>query len=203
MIHRTLRFTPSFQRCAQAVLAAAALAGSAGAFAQAGQVYGGFGAGFGIAARPCGDAPVCNRATFSQKLFGGVRMTPTLAAEVNYFYFRGADKANDAAGILATGVATQRDSTRTTTLGINWETELLMNFTNHIRLGWAFSKHKQVVTNGAGVMSTTNNYSGSPYLGLGLSYEVQRGLHLNTGYDFIIDGHDSNHMLSVGATLEL
>jgi hypothetical protein len=166
-------------------------------------VYGGASAGFGVASRACGEAVGCNRANFSQKMFGGVRMTPSLAAEINYFYFRPLDKEYSPATSAATGVVAEREQARTITLGINWETELLQDFTNHIRLGVALTKHKNTLTLANGETQTVREHRNAPYLGLGLSYRVSEPLRLFSHADFIMDGHDSRTYLGVGASYEL
>ena len=56
-------------------------------------IYGGINAGIGVYEWDCGTS--CGRTAFSGKLFGGKRLTPGLAAEVNYMFFGRVENAND------------------------------------------------------------------------------------------------------------
>lgn len=166
-------------------------------------VYVGAGAGVGVDARSCGAAPSCNRTNFSQKIFGGVRLTPGLAAELNQFYFRGLDRANADPVATSTGVASTRESMDATALGINWEVELLHGFTNQIRLGWAYTRREILSLSPSGVATRRNEYSGMPYLGAGLEFSLTSDVRLFSNYDFLIGGHNSHHLFSVGMVADL
>lgn len=163
-------------------------------------IYGGMNLGVGAAQWHCGTA--CDRATFSGKIFGGKRLTPGLAAELNYMVFGGMDRANDSAGTAATGVAAERRVVRALTAGINWEVELLQGFTNQVRLGWAFKRTDRELSLPGGSETTVRHYGSAPYFGVGLAYNLTRDVRLLSGFDYIIDGHDSLYLFSVGASVE-
>jgi hypothetical protein len=163
-------------------------------------LYGGATFGIGVSQWECGTT--CDRATFSGKLFGGKRLTPGLAAEVNYMFFGGLNAANDTAITKQTGVAAVRQKARALTLGINWEVELLDNFTNHIRLGWAYVRKDDKLTLANGREERKTNNDMAPYLGVGLSLEVYRGLRLVNGLDYIVNGKESYYLFSVGGSAE-
>jgi len=187
------------------VLAAALSLVSLSAFAQERLsnpycIYGGATFGIGAAQWQCGST--CDRATFSGKLFGGKRITPGLAAEVNYMFFGGLDSTNSSSVTAATGVAATRQKMRAATVGINWEVELINDFANHIRLGWAFTRKDQKLTMANGSEGRNIEYGSAPYMGVGLSFQAVRDVRLVSGFDYIIDGHDSYYLFSVGASVE-
>ncbi|MFT3856125.1 MAG: outer membrane beta-barrel protein [Aquabacterium sp.] len=191
----------------QCTLAAALTLVAASAFAQTPKppmagVYVGATAGIGASQWSCADFTTCNRAAFSGKAFGGYRMTPGLAAEINYIYFGANERTNDGGQEAATGISVDRQKTRSITLGINWEVELLHHFTNHLRAGWAFSRKENKVTADTGAVTTTTEYNGSPYVGAGLSFRVNENVRLLSSFDYVVDGHDSNYLFSIGASAE-
>jgi hypothetical protein len=163
-------------------------------------VYGGATFGVGVSQWECGTT--CDRAVFSGKLFGGKRLTPGLAAEVNYLFFGGVDRANDTPRQAITGVASERQKFRAITLGINWEVELLNDITNSLRVGMAFTRTASKFTYANGSSNELNDYSRAPYFGAGLSYQVARDLRILSSFDYIIDGHQSHYLFSVGAGSE-
>jgi hypothetical protein len=162
-------------------------------------IYGGATLGVGASQWHCGTT--CDRASFSGKLFGGKRLTPGLAAEINYMVFGGLNRANDTANAAATHIDSERQKFRAATVGINWEVELLQDFTNHIRLGWAFTKRVSDISY-AGVTTRVKDYGGAPYIGAGLSFRLTEAIRLVNGFDYIVDGHDSFYLFSVGASAE-
>ena len=99
-------------------------------------IYAGGNIGVGAAQWDCDVA--CDRARLSGKVFGGKRLTPGLAAEINYMVFGGMDRSYGTP--RADSVLAERRSVRALTAGINWEVELLEGFVNQIRLGWAFKR---------------------------------------------------------------
>ena len=190
---------------ASTVLAAALSVVSLSAMAQVPQsaplgIYGGANFGVGAAQWECGTS--CNRATFSGKVFGGKRLTPGLAAEVNYMFFGGLDRANDTAKAAQTGISSERQKYRAVTVGINWEVELLEDFTNHLRVGWAFTRRSDQIAYANGSKARVKTYGGAPYFGAGLSFRVTEQLRLVNGFDYVIDGKQSYYLFSVGASTE-
>lgn len=160
------------------------------------------GATFGLSAAQwhCGSS--CDRVTFSGKLFGGKRITPGLAAEVNYMFFGGMDRANDAARTAETGEAAMRQKERAVTVGINWEVELKHGFTNQLRAGWAFTRQDQKITKADNTEVRKMVYDSAPYVGAGIAFQVNREVKLLSGFDYIINGHESQYLFSVGASAE-
>jgi hypothetical protein len=185
----------------KAVLVAGALSGlmAAGA-AQAGGFsgYAGVAGGFSASQRECHGAPedACDRVAFGHKIFGGWNVTPNVAAEINYFYFGGVNTIYEAA--RDPKVAKVRESARAMTLGINWSVEIFQIATNNIRVGLARTNKLQDVTLQAGGSQHLSEYATAPYLGLGLSMGMNQNVRLSMGYDYIIDGHDSRHLFSIG-----
>lgn len=163
-------------------------------------VYVGGNLGVGVAQWNCGTS--CNRTAFSGKVFGGKRLTPGLAAELNYMIFGGMDRSNDNALAAATGLSAEHRRTRAWTAGINWEVELLEGFTNQLRAGWAFKRAERQLTRVNGSTYSYNDYTSAPYVGAGLAMQLTRDVKLQSGLDYIIDGHNSLYLLSVGATVE-
>lgn len=163
-------------------------------------IYGGGAFGVGAAQWECGTS--CNRATFSGKFFGGKRLTPGLAAEVNYMFFGGLDRANDTATTASTGVAAVRQKMRALSVGINWEVELLNDFTNSLRVGWAFTRRDQNITYAGGTTARVNDYGSAPYLGAGLSYQFARDMRLLSSFDYVVKGHESYYLFGVGGSME-
>lgn len=186
----------------------AALTGSGAAWAEPEMrlrhigLYGGVAGGFSASQRDCQGASkdACERASYGHKLFAGYKMTPGLAAEVNYFYFNGVN--TDYTTQQNASTARVRESARAMTLGINWSVELINGFTNHIKVGMARSKKMLTSTpyTGADVKQTV--YSTAPYLGAGISYSMSDSVKFDTGFDYIIDGHDSRYLFSVGVSGE-
>ncbi|MBI3380910.1 MAG: hypothetical protein HY019_02790 [Aquabacterium sp.] len=163
-------------------------------------IYGGGAFGVGAAQWECGTS--CNRATFSGKFFGGKRLTPGLAAEVNYMFFGGLDRANDTATTASTGVAAVRQKMRALSVGINWEVELLNDFTNSLRVGWAFTRKDQNLTRAGGATERVIDYGSAPYFGAGLSYQFARDMRLLSSFDYVVKGHESYYLFGVGGSME-
>jgi hypothetical protein len=161
-------------------------------------IYGG--AAFGVGVAEWSSGTTTDRATFSGKLFGGYRMTPGLAAEVNYIWFGGLDRANDASKAAETGVLLTRQKARALTLGVNWEVELLNGFHNQLRAGWAITRKDQKLTLADSSTDRKISYDSSPYVGAGISYDLMNHLRLASGIDWVVNGHDSYYLFSVGAS---
>lgn len=189
--------------------AAAALLMTAGVSAQAQElqpvspqwgVYGGGTAGIGVTNGLC-TAP-CSNNTFAGKIFGGKRLTPGLAAEVNLLMFGETERVNDQAHINAGGTAKETVRSRALTLGINWEVELIQDFTNQIRVGWAFVNQKKRMLSGNNVETRADRRLNAPYLGAGIAFRLTRDIKLLSAADFVIDGHEGMYLFSIGASAE-
>lgn len=165
-------------------------------------IYGGGAFGVGVAQWPESDSTTTNRAVFSGKFFGGKRLTPGLAAEINYLFFGALDRANDATKAAATGVASLRQKERALTLNINWEVELLNDFTNQLRFGWARTRKDERIVYADGSTASRISYDGAPYLGAGLAFQATREVKLLSNFDYIVNGHESYYLFSVGAAAE-
>lgn len=163
-------------------------------------IYGGVNAGVGVHEWDCGSA--CNRSTFSGKLFGGKRLTPGLAAELNYMMFGRVDRGNNASEAARTNISAEDRRVTAITLGVNWEVELLLDFTNHLRAGVARVKRERDVQRPDGQQESFNSYRTAPYVGAGLSFRLTRDARLNTNFDYIVDGDSSLYLFSVGGSFE-
>jgi hypothetical protein len=190
------------------VAAAAATLMMVGASAQAQElrpaaapvgVYVGGTAGFGINNWECDLS--CDRAVWSGKVFAGKRLTPGLAAEVNYFMFGKRTRSNSAAAIKTLGYNYEDRSVRAWTVGINWEVDLIQDFTNQIRVGWAAAEQTKDVGTGAGQTRSKHHFT-APYVGAGLAYRLTNELKLLSNADFILRGRQGEYLLSVGAMAE-
>lgn len=163
-------------------------------------IYAGGSLGVGAAQWDCDVS--CDRARMSGKIFGGKRLTPGLAAELNYMVFGGMNRQNGPAMTTSTLVAWERRSVRAITAGINWEVELLEGFTNQIRAGWAFKRTDSNLTLASGSEKNVRAYKSAPYVGVGLAMNITRNVRLLQSFDYIIDGHDSLYLFTVGASAE-
>ena len=188
---------------------AAALLMTLGASAQAQElqpartplgIYAGATAGFGINNWHCDET--CDRAVFSGKVFAAKRLTPGLAAEVNYFVFgkRTSTNAGDVAQVKGWDSGTLKS--HAWALGINWEVDLIQDFTNQIRVGFAkvYGKTEQARTNGS--QATIKDDFVAPYLGAGLAFRLTNEIKLLSNADVIFKGRRSEYLLSVGAMAE-
>ena len=147
----------------------------------------------------------CDRVSFSGKIFGGKRLTPGLAAEVNYLVFGALDRSNSedyAVTPQSNGILEDKRTLRALTLGINWEVELLEGFTNQIRVGWAVKRAEDARLMADGKRTTVTSHSTAPYVGVGLAMNITGNIRLQQGLDYIIDGKDSLYLFSVGASAE-
>lgn len=183
-------------------------------------VYVGGAIGVGINARGCdrfdsGDTGSCSRSSMSSKAFGGYRLTPGLAAEVNYFYFGSVSRSKGPASSNPVGAvyeANVKDSAHAVTLGVNWEVELENILTNHLRAGAAWVHHDtsgyvSTVRTASPLTTTIEDRTGRqlkvvPYFGAGLSFRINEYARIFTGYDFLVDGHSSLHLFSAGISGE-
>lgn len=163
-------------------------------------VYVGGNIGVGAAQWSCEAS--CNRTSMSGKIFGGKRLTPGLAAELNYMVFGGMDRSNGPEFAKATGILSERRTVKAVTAGINWEVELAQGFTNQIRLGWALKRIESDLALWGGAETEARDYRQSPYFGVGLAYNLSRDIRIQQSFDYIIDGKSSMYLFTVGATAE-
>lgn len=174
-----------------------------------GLLYAGGGLGLHEQTRfECGKAPVCDRPRVASKLFGGVRLTPGLAVEINQFYFAsGKATAGPGAPISSRFTSASSQSyeleNRATSLGINWEIETFRELTSHVRLGLARVRTKATVVETGNVTREVSEGKNSPYLGLGMSIQLAPHFRFNTGYDFLRGANGTRlHVLWTGVTIE-
>ena len=191
------------------VSTAAALLMTVGASAQAQELkpvdppfgyYVGATAGFGINNWHCDET--CDRAVFSGKVFAAKRLTPGLAAEVNYFIFGKRDRVNVGAVATREGHTLETRKTNAWTVGINWEVDLIQDFTNQIRVGFARVEQKNERTLLNGRLSEVKEDFTAPYLGAGLAFRLTNEIKLLSNADVIFKGRKSEYLLSVGAMAE-
>ncbi len=164
--------------------------------------YVGATAGIGANQWECSGYANCNRAAFSGKAFGGYRMTPGLAAELNYMYFGAVERSHDNGSGAGTNIATDRQTTKAVTVGVNWEVELLHHFTNHLRIGMAWKRRDNQLALDNGTSTLQKTYDNALYLGAGLSFRVNENVRMVSAFDYIVDGQNSNYLFSIGASAE-
>lgn len=163
-------------------------------------IYGGGIFGIGVTNGLC-SAP-CSNNTYAGKIFGGKRLTPGLAAEVNYLMFGESERVNDQTQVNAGAAAKEKIRARALTVGINWEVELINDFTNQIRVGWAFVKQKKRMLSETNVETQNDRRLNAPYLGAGIAYRLTRDIKIISSADFVIDGHEGMYLFGVGAMAE-
>ena len=221
------RMSPVVRQMGLAVVAGALMGGASLAMARPVGLYFGGASGVSVNTRSCGQydfkaaGGACDRASMGGKWFGGYYLNPDLGAEVSYMRFgsvnrrKGAATTSPAVGDIDS--ADIQDSARAWTVGLNVQVEIFQSFTNHLRLGWAFTRND---TSGyerrvsaisrltpsdpyyASAFSTTDmgkrEYRGVPYFGAGMSGLLMPHVRVFSAWDFVIDGHRSKHLLSAG-----
>jgi opacity protein-like surface antigen len=188
---------------------AAALLMTLGASAQAQElqpartplgIYAGATAGFGINNWHCDET--CDRAVFSGKVFAAKRLTPGLAAEVNYFVFGKRTRTNDGPVAQVKGWNSEDRKSHAWTVGINWEVDLIQDFTNQIRVGFAKVTQDTDQFQADGSLVSDKQRFTAPYLGAGLAFRLTNEIKLLSNADVIFKGRRSEYLLSVGAMAE-
>jgi Outer membrane protein beta-barrel domain len=191
------------------VSTAAALLMTVGASAQAQElqparkplgVYVGGTAGIGVNNWHCDEN--CDRAVFSGKVFAAKRLTPGLAAEVNYFIFGERTRTNEYAVAQTQGYNFERRKSNALALGINWEVDLIHDVTNQIRVGFARVKQEDERNLLNGATTTVKSDFTAPYLGAGLAFRLTNEIKLLSNADVIFKGRRSEYLLSIGAMAE-
>lgn len=199
----------AFRLSSSLVSTAAALLMTVGASAQAQELkpadppfgyYVGATAGFGINNWHCDES--CDRAVWSGKVFAAKRLTPGLAAEVNYFIFGKRERVNVGSVATRKGYTVEDRKANAWTVGINWEVDLIQDFTNQIRVGVARLEQKNERTLLNGRLSETKKDYTAPYLGAGLAFRLTNEIKLLSNADVIFKGRNSEYLLSVGAMAE-
>lgn len=195
---------------------------SSSAWAAPSGMYLGVAGGLAVNARSCGDfninvdGNVCDRVSDGGKIFAGYYLAPGTGLEGSYMRFGTVNRRQATSSNTPTvgqvDNAEVKDSARTLALGLNVEVEIFQSFTNHLRLGWSWTRHDQigertvVGSTGPTTYVTTpirsREYRAAPYFGAGMSGMVTPNLRLFSGWDFIIDGHRSNHLFSAGLAAE-
>jgi OOP family OmpA-OmpF porin len=175
------------------VLAIAALAafGTNAAFAQ-GYVGGSVGASH--ANIDCAGATDCSNNSTGFKIFGGYKFTPNIAGELSYVDLGKAHAtvAPDTVSIKSTGLG----------IGVAAFADFAPQWKGVGRLGILSSSTKATVSGSVNGSDTDRNTNA--YLGLGIGYEIQKGLTLDGTLDFTRIKYSSEsanvRVLSVGLT---
>lgn len=162
--------------------------------------YVGATAGLGINNWRCDET--CDRAVWSGKVFAAKRLTPGLAAEVNYFVFGSRNRVNVGSVATQAGYTSEDRKSNAWTVGINWEVDLIQDFTNQIRVGFARVQQKNERTLINGRLSESKDMYNAPYVGAGLAFRLTNEIKLVSNADFIIRDRRSEYLLSVGAMAE-
>jgi len=160
------------------VLAIAAIASmtATGAFAEG---YVGIGVGPTRADFDCTGTTSCDNSSTGGKVFGGYKFTKALAAEVTY-----SDFGKDSASAVISG--TTYDITLKGTslgLGVAYFVDFAPKWSGVGRLGIASTRTKVTVASGAPI-ATDSETNSSAYAGVGVSYEISKGLKLDGALDF-------------------
>lgn len=167
----------------RSILGAAALIASAitvPAFAQSGMnlasghPYVGLGAGASKINAGCDAGVSCDRTDTAIKLYGGWELPNHLAAELTYFDL-GKFKANSDLG-------SSEAKGSYWGLGGAWRPDFGNGWGGVARLGAAYTEGK-VDYSLSGVSASETRNSWHPYAGLGVSYEVAKGIKLEADWD--------------------
>jgi OOP family OmpA-OmpF porin len=162
------------------------------AFAQG---YAGVAVGQGHVNLDCSGTTSCSDNGTGFKVFGGYKFTPNIAAEVTYFDFGKASAAAPGLGL----------DLRTTALGVGaaFMADFAPQWSGVARLGVASVRMKGDATL-FGASGSTSESSTQAYVGLGVGYEISKGLSVNGSMDFSrgkIAGETGNiRLISVGLT---
>jgi OOP family OmpA-OmpF porin len=174
--------------------AAAALLSSSAAFAQ---IYIGAGIGQAAIADPCTGAASCTTSKADLKFFGGYRLTPNWAAELNYFGFGQATRT----GAFSPYAATIKSNALG--MGAAYFGAFSPKWVGVARLGIA--RVKADVSGLLGEFSSADSATSvHPYFGFGLGYALSRTVMIEADFDTSSAkyGGSSNNvrLLSAGLT---
>ena len=87
-------------------------------------------------------------------------------------------------------------------LGINWEVDLIQDFTNQIRLGFARVNQETEASLINGTVAKTKDNFTAPYLGAGLAFRLTNEIKLLSNADVVFKGRRSEYLLTIGAMAE-
>ncbi len=166
-------------------------------------VYVGVAGGFAPSHRICegNSTDYCDHLTYGSKMFAGWNMYNDVALEVSYLYFNGVNRVYDTVAENRT-VGSDRVRTRAATLGFDWHIDLLHGLGTHLRAGVARNETLTDIVYRTGVQAQSVEYKTVPFVGAGLSISVNDYFRLESAFDYIFAGHDSRHLLSIGAVGE-
>jgi OOP family OmpA-OmpF porin len=143
----------------------------------------------------CEGASTCKLSSTGYKIFGGYKFSPNLAGEVTYFDFGKADIADPglSLNLKTTGIG----------LGVAFSGNFAPQWSGVARLGIASNRVKAFATLGAASGSDSES-STNAYAGIGIGYEISKGLKLDASLDFSrgkIEGESADlRLFSVGVT---
>ncbi len=156
--------------------AVAALLASQGVFAQG---YLGMAAGRAKINDDCAGTTTCDLSDVGMKVFGGYRLNPVWAAELNYFRFGKAEATLDTgAGIVSVTI-------KGTAVGVGFvgSGAVTPNLTGLMRFGVA--RVKADVSGSFGNLSASeSDNSTQAYIGVGVSYLLTKNWSLDGAVDF-------------------
>jgi OmpA-OmpF porin, OOP family len=157
--------------------AVAALVVSPGVFAQA---YMGIAAGRAKINDDCAGTTTCDLSDVGMKVFGGYRLNPVWAAELNYFDFGKAEATLD----TGAGIVSATIKAKAVGVGFVGSGAVTPNWTGFMRFGVA--RVKADVSASLGNLSLTDSdTSTQAYIGVGISYLLNKNWSLDGGVDFM------------------
>jgi hypothetical protein len=146
----------------------------------------------------CGGALVCDRPLIGGKLFGGWRLTPGLAVEINQYYLGKSKLEDTTPGVVNSSYVTPTtlfvtERNRGFGVGINWEIETFRELTSHVRLGVARMETEVTRLDKVAGLVNSKEAKVRPYIGVGLSMQLTENLRFQTGIDWL-RSPKNNHM---------
>lgn len=176
------------------ILAVAAIAAMSASSAFAQQAYVGGAIGQGNVNADCTGVPNCSNHDTGYKLFGGYKFAPNIAGEVTYFDFGRAKGSGGGASVEMRGTGIG--------VGVAFLGDFAPQWSGAARLGIASNRMKLSTSPSTALDGTES--STNAYFGLGVGYEVTKGLQLNGAIDFSrgkFQGDSGNlRLVSVGVT---
>ena len=139
----------------------------------------GAGAGFSRLSDDCAGTTTCDRSDTGLKLFGGYKLVPNWALEVNYFDFGKARATLD----TESGMASSDLKATAFGAGVMLFAAAPANWTGLARFGVARVKADGSATLGAVSLSDSQT-STQGYLGLGLGYAFSKNLSIDGAIDY-------------------
>lgn len=148
----------------------------------------------------CAGTTSCDLGGFGMKLFGGYRLNPTWAAEVNYFDFGKAEATGNVSG------ATVSAAIKGTAFGIGLvgSAPAAANWTGLFRFGVAQVKAEVSGSVGSQSVPSDSDTSTQAYIGVGLSYAITKNLSIDGAGDWSKarwgDSSADVRLISIGLT---